>query len=75
MFQKKTEEHTSELFIPTVIARQSCVHHKVEMGDPCYKVYPTHGGELHGVCNKRARGAGFNHKISSKSLSMFRKPS
>lgn len=70
----QTEEHTTDLFIPLVIQRQSCVHHNAEMGEPCYYIWPSNGREpTSGVCNKRARGAGFNAKISPKSLSMFRK--
>lgn len=67
------EVHTNEVFIPAVLARQSCVHHDAQMGEPCYRIFPSNGGELAGVCNKRARGAGFNAKISYGALSQKRK--
>ena len=63
------ENPTSELFLQSVIDRQGCQKHGVNKGEPCGRM-----GPYRAICNARAKRAGFNHKISEKSLRLFRKP-
>lgn len=46
--------------ISGVLATTACPKHKAEVGESCYDT-------LRGVCNARAKKAGFNHSISDKS--------
>ena len=57
-----------ELFIDTVIARQACKKHKREVDQPCYTMFSARGKLLMGICNTRAKAAGFVGKISPGSL-------
>lgn len=58
--------------ILSVIDRTFCVQHPAAMGVPCWEIGTDAGDFLLGVCDKRARDAGMNGKISD--LSMNRKP-
>jgi hypothetical protein len=63
------EKPTTALFMDTILDRQACPKHKAEKGFPCGWLGPHRV-----VCNKRARRAGFNHRISEKSLRLNRTP-
>lgn len=53
---------TTATFIPEVMAASTCKIHKAAIDEPCYVL-----NERRGVCNLRARRAGFTHDISEKS--------
>jgi hypothetical protein len=55
-------------YIADVMERQACSKHGVPKGIPCYHLYRSVGDILVGVCNKRARAAGFVGNIDPKSL-------
>jgi hypothetical protein len=63
----RTEVPTTELFMGVVIGRVPCRKHGRAEGEPCGTLGPHRV-----ICNDRARKAGFNHKISEKSLRMTR---
>lgn len=74
MYKERYEEPTFELFMTTILDRGPCARHQVPAGIPCWHITMSSAGTLAAICNKRARAAGFDHKISPKSLSMARKP-
>lgn len=55
------EAPSTEMYIPTVLERTSCSKHNAERDEPCYYI-----DGLRGVCNRRAKSAGYNHPISDK---------
>ena len=59
---------TQELFIDTIVSRQPCKKHKRDIGKPCYAMWSARGKLLMGICNARAKLAGFNGKIDPRSL-------
>lgn len=61
------EEPSTDLFMDTIIARVHCPKHKADSGEPCWSI-----GIYGQICNRRAKRAGFNHKISEKSLRLTR---
>lgn len=61
------ETPTTDRFVPSVIEREACKRHGAEKGDPC-----GHLGPNAVICNARAKRAGFNGKISEKSIRMTR---
>lgn len=72
MHNKFTPEvPTTERYLQTVIDRQPCGKHNADKGEPCFTLPKTRGYTT-AVCNRRAKRAGFNHRISLKSLSMMR---
>ena len=63
------EENTIGIdYIPVILIRQACHKHDAPQGVPCYWIHTTGGHILKGVCNTRARGAGYTGKPSNKSL-------
>lgn len=65
---------TSETYVPTIIERENCGSHKAQRGIPCWILVSNDGYFLKGVCNKRAKKAGFNHPVSNKSMQSHRGP-
>ncbi len=55
-------------WLPSLIDREACDKHKVPLGTPCFHVKTVAGKVLPGICNLRARNAGFTGKIDNKSL-------
>lgn len=53
---------TTVTFIPAVMAASTCKKHGAAEDEPCYVL-----NERRGVCNARAKRAGFNHEVSEKS--------
>lgn len=74
MYKEGYDNPTSELFMELVLERGGCTKHNASIGTPCWLIEMSSAGVLGAICNKRARAAGFDHKISPKSLSMARKP-
>lgn len=76
MYNKLTpQEPTFERFMQTIISRGGCGRHRVPSGVPCFHI-PSGvegSGYLSGVCNWRAKRAGFNNSISEKSLRLNRR--
>ncbi len=68
------EKPSTELFLETVVTREPCGKHRAHRGTPCWILEGVSGFLLQGVCNKRARKAGFTHRISDKSLRLNRTP-
>lgn len=62
------EKPTTELFLPTILDRLGCGRHKVPVGVPCFHVVRDGFGRGAGICNYRAKKAGFNHPVDPKSL-------
>ena len=52
---------TTATFIPTVMAASTCKKHKAAIDEPCYELMGRFG-----VCNARAKRAGYDHAISDK---------
>lgn len=69
------EVPTTVLYLPTILSREACAKHKVPVGIPCFHILPGYDSQnrLAGVCDKRARRAGFNHPIGANSLRMNRR--
>jgi hypothetical protein len=67
-----TETPTTELYLDAVLERQSCQKHDAEKGSPCWGITESSGVGRGAVCNKRAKRAGFNNKVSEKSLRLNR---
>lgn len=64
------EQHTHETYVDTIIRRKACSFHRAIRGAACYAV-PSgveHGKVFYGVCDKRARSAGFVGFISATAL-------
>lgn len=60
---------TTELYVPRVILRTSCVIHEVETGEPCHEFESLISDTIvGGICNARARRAGMNAPIRPASL-------
>lgn len=66
---------STETYITTIVERETCGPHKAQRGFPCWVLENSFGYFLQGVCNKRAKKAGFNHPVSEKSLRSHRPPS
>lgn len=62
---------TSEVYLPVVIERETCGSHNAQKGYPCWTLETSGGSLLLGICNKRAKRAGFNHPVSQKSMRTF----
>jgi hypothetical protein len=61
-------EYTDRKFIPTVIDNAICEHSPDGL-TPCWAfTSPYSGRPILGVCNERAKRAGFNHPISDFAL-------
>lgn len=60
-------ERTTERFLPVVLDRGACVTHNVPVGIPCFHL-ARRDGYYAGICDSRARKAGFVGKISPESL-------
>jgi len=59
------ETPTQDSYIDTVIMRGDCMHHAVPKGMACYTLPALRGSRDHvGVCNSRAKKAGFNGRIT-----------
>lgn len=58
------------LYVEDIVVRSHCDRHNAAKQEPCYMVhsgvYPEHS--YIGICNGRARSAGFVGKISQESL-------
>lgn len=76
MFNKPIapEVPTTEQFVWTVVDREPCGKHQAHKGTPCWQIIQSDGMGTGAICNKRARKAGFNHRISEKSLRLSRSP-
>jgi len=61
MFNKDVP--STATFIPQVMAASHCKKHRAAQDSPCYWV-----GSYRGVCNARAKRAGFTAPISEKSM-------
>ncbi len=60
---------TTELYVPRVILRSSCLEHEAETGEPCHTFESLISDEIiEGICNGRARRAGMNAPIRPASL-------
>lgn len=73
MFQKNApivdDIPTTELYVPRVILRSSCVIHSAESGEPCHSFESLISDDIvSGICNARARKAGMNAPIRPASL-------
>lgn len=62
------EKPSTELYLSTVVDREACGKHQAKAGVPCWIMESSVGFLLQGICNKRAKKAGFNHKVSDKSM-------
>lgn len=62
------EKPSTEVYADTVLARENCQKHQAKRGEPCWTLHSSAGAHLMTFCNKRARRAGFVHRISEKSL-------
>lgn len=62
-------ENTSHIkYIPSVIERTICTRHNKGGGGPCYVLELSNGDLALGVCDHRARAAGFVGRVSDKSM-------
>ena len=61
MFNKDVP--STATFIPQVMAASHCKKHRAAVDKPCYKIL-----DKQGVCNARAKRAGYNAPISEKSM-------
>lgn len=69
MFPFEPTEPTTELFLPRVLSRTDCDKHNVPEGLYCFYNPPLEGDKwIGGVCNSRARRAGFTGKISDQAM-------
>lgn len=60
---------TTELYVPRVIARSSCIVHSAEWGEPCHTFESLISDAIiGGICNARARRAGMTSPIRPASL-------
>lgn len=61
-------------FVAKVIERGYCTHSRGMPDEyfPCWTLRTTNGQMLYGVCGTRIRKAGFNGKISPKSIQQRR---
>jgi len=66
------EKPTTELFMDAVMRRKPCKRHQAGLDFPCWEIIPIEGLPKKGVCNRRARNAGFNHPIDPRSLRLHR---
>jgi hypothetical protein len=66
------EVPTTDRFMETVTHRVPCKRHQKEAGFPCWHIVSDGRNAMFAVCNWRAKKAGFNGKISGKSLSRTR---
>lgn len=74
MFTKvASEKPTTELFVQSVVDKVGCNKHDADKGFACWGIETSSGLGLGAVCNRRAKRAGFNHKISEASLRLHRK--
>lgn len=64
---KKEPEITTEVFLETIIDRVACKWHKKPKGEACH-ILPGMRHPLYGICNWRAKKAGFNAPIQEKSM-------
>lgn len=74
MHSKHSSGPTTETYIQTIIDRENCGTHKAWQGIPCWVLENSAGYFLMGVCNKRAKKAGFKHPVSENSLRSHRPP-
>lgn len=58
--------------ITDIIISAKCGRHNNDPEEACWTFPSASGKLLRGVCNRRARKAGFSHKISDKSLQINR---
>ena len=56
-------------YIDVVVERSMCVEHKSQKGSPCWALETSLGNLMVGICNRRAKNAGFVGQINPKSLS------
>lgn len=56
------EAPSTETFIDETMSRSNCKKHKADVDEPCYRIE-----HLRGVCNARAKRAGYDHTISDSS--------
>lgn len=54
--------------INDIVGRSDCTKHKAIPGMACWNIHTSSGRVLLGICNKRARKAGFFGQITDKSL-------
>jgi hypothetical protein len=67
---------TSEKFIEKVLERTDCKKHKAFTGIPCFHIRPANSkfGYLAGICNNRAKRAGYNAPISESAVKLKKRP-
>lgn len=53
---------TTATFIPDVMSASHCNKHQAAIDEPCYIL-----NDRRGVCNARAKRAGYDHPVSDKS--------
>lgn len=60
---------TTDLFMPIVLDMVPCDRHRVELNVPCFQVpKKDESGYFPGICNHRAKRAGFDAPIRPQSL-------
>lgn len=63
------DEPSNLLRIPIVMDRDECGRHGAPLGIPCFHVPKSSGnGYYAGICNKRAKKAGFNSRVSPEAM-------
>lgn len=62
-------EQTFDLFVPTVVTVATCVKHNAGQGEYCHTFDALdHSRVIGGICNQRAKKAGFDAPIKESSL-------
>jgi hypothetical protein len=64
----KKEIHTFDRFMGEIIQTEPCKKHRAEKGDACFHIQSESGTTRIGICNYRAKKAGFNAAVNNKSL-------
>ena len=64
------DEPTTELYLPKIINHMVCHTHKKALGEPCYVAKGTTDEyrSIVGICNARAKAAGYNGFVQASSL-------
>lgn len=66
--RNSNQSPTFDRHIGSIVNSGDCGKHRARPGDPCWLLEGSNGALLFGVCNKRAKKAGYSHPISEKSL-------
>lgn len=67
-YKNAPEVPTTEAYIQKIVLAQSCGKHQVPVGIACWDLETSAGMMLQGVCNRRAKKAGFIGRVSQSSL-------